>query len=205
MRCVLVLAAPLTLAACVANMDSEVQTDEDENIGEVEQAMVPESPYPSPGGPAPGGHDMGGPGGGWQGGMCNDPQYAPLCRPRDPDPGKAHRTAQQREYDRIGAANEAQRRKGEAIDAKRRIAARGEVIQRAFEEKRGKGIETDRAACRYACTSTGRDMCLEVLRACQMATPLYFVPEIPISCGVAVPAVCGGRTPLCYVACMVFK
>lgn len=201
MRFFATIVAPFALAACAANMDSEAHPDDEENTSEAEEALGAESPYPAPGGPAPGGHDMGGPGADWGSGICNDPLYAPYCRPRDPDPHRATRTAQQREWDRIHAANVESQRRSEASWSRRMINKRGEVILRHYEGKIGKGFVASQQACRYACTTTGRDLCIEVLKACQTSAPLFFIPEVPVSCAIAIPAVCAGRTPFCFLAC----
>jgi hypothetical protein len=106
-----------------------------------------------------------------------------------------------REQERIQAENERNARVSAGYAARDRIELRGAEIHQAFERARGKGIETDRDACVYACKTTSRSLCNEVRMACAATTMLYGIPEVPISCAVAQLSVCGGSIPVCYATC----
>jgi hypothetical protein len=79
------------------------------------------------------------------------------------------------------------------------------MILDELERRHGKSIETNREACRYACAATGREMCIDIARMCSASLPVYWIPEVPISCGVLMAGVCAGRVPACVAACMMVK
>ena len=104
--------------------DSSTETSDDADIATVESPLgesahltdkeatseTPaclgyETPWPGPGTILPGGHDPGGPGHGWGRGWADDPQYAPYCKARNPDPHKEQRHAKQYEHGRTRGEN----------------------------------------------------------------------------------------------------
>jgi hypothetical protein len=95
----------VSIAAEESALGESAHIQEDEAINEAQQGLGWELPSPGPGTILPGGHDLGGPGGGWGRGWAGDSQYAPYVGAHDPDPYKARRQAQQREYDRIREEN----------------------------------------------------------------------------------------------------
>jgi hypothetical protein len=126
----------------------------DEATQESHQCLGYETPGPGPGTILPGGHDPGGPGYGWGRGWADDPQYAPYCRPRDPDPYKEQRHAKQREYDRIREENrrhaDGRKKKNEPNRSESRRYPGG--VQQAPEAPRtSEGPLNDRGRCEAAC------------------------------------------------------
>ena len=197
MRTVLMCSA-FVLTGCSVDVEpGEVEAPEELTV-ETSERLGTETPRPRPfPGESPR-HDPGGPGNGWGGGYCNDPQYASACNPpqRPSAPG-----GMTREHQRIREENQRAARIGAAYDARDRIEQRGEVILRAFERARGKGVDTDRAACLYACRTTSRELCYEVKLACVGVSTLYWIPEIPITCTAAMLSVCAGSIPACHAGC----
>lgn len=197
MRTVLMWSA-LMLTSCSVDVEpSEAETSEEPTV-ETSERLGTETPQPRPfPGESPG-HDMGGPGHGWGGGYCSDPQYASACNPPQRPSAPGGMTREQR---RTHEENQRRARIWAAYDARDRIERRGEVILQDFERKRGKGVETDRAACLYACRTTSRELCYEVRLACVGVSTLYWIPEVPISCAAALLSVCGGSIPVCHAGC----
>ncbi|MEO5730141.1 MAG: hypothetical protein ABI134_15945 [Byssovorax sp.] len=131
----------------------------DEATNEAPESLGYETPWPGPGTILPGGHDPGGPGYGWGGGWCADPQYAPYCKPRAPDPYKAQRQAKQREYDRIGAENRQHSGGGQSKGVVHRNYPGGKQVapdayrvpSSVHEPQHGDGPLNDKARCQDAC------------------------------------------------------
>jgi hypothetical protein len=143
------------IAAEESALGESAYMPEDESTQEIHQNLGYENPLPGPGTLLPGGHDPGGPGYGWGRGWADDPQYAPYCRPRDPDPYKEQRHAKQREYDRIRAEN--RRHAGGRQNESDRVAHRrypGGVLKAPdapHAPQHGDGPLDDKARCLDEC------------------------------------------------------
>jgi hypothetical protein len=189
----LIMVAPVAFGACAANMDSDA-TEEGTEVAE--QALGPESPYPSPGGPAPGGHDFGGPGHGWGGGYCNDPQYAPYCD--NPQPNQRPHPDQRPhgripDQQRIDAENQYRARLNASYDARDSLEHLGATVLETQELKHGKGIQADAKACQYACNIVRATACSEVKLACSMGlAAVEIIPGAPVACVTLIAATCYG-------------
>jgi hypothetical protein len=147
------------LAAAERTLDDPAVVADDESTTEHAASLGYESPAPGPGTILPGGHDPGGPGYGWGGGWCADPQYAPYCGARDPDPYRAQREAHQREYDRIREENRRHRGGDQGHGEVHREYPGGKQVapdadrvpSTVHKPHHGDGPLDDKARCQDAC------------------------------------------------------
>jgi hypothetical protein len=132
---------------------------DDGSTNETRERWGYENPGPEPGPILPGGHDPGGPGGGWGHGWADDQQYAPYCTPHDPDPHRAQRAANQREYDRIRAENRRHGGGGQSPGGAQRSYPGGRQVapdadrvpSSVHKPQHGEGPLDDKARCQDEC------------------------------------------------------